>query len=254
MDSAARRFHFRPAGESSFRGALLVVAVPPTPGFVARVCGEHLVESAGLEYAGAFVSEALPAAVVARAGLALPGLRVHLGRQRCGLDGRCDQLAVLMADHAIPTELHGALAGAVAEWAAGEGVGAIIVLDGMPRAAEAVAPARILGVGSTPEALRLLVANGVERLDGVTLHGLTGALLAEGVERDFPVTTLVVEARGEFRDAGAAAILLEAVAKYVLQLDIDPAPLQARAKSLTERAQAASRRNLDASDAAFMYG
>lgn len=248
------RFRFRPSDGRSFRGALLVVGVPPAPGYVARVGAHHLIESLGLAYAGSFASDDLPPAVVVCDGKPLPALRVHLGRQACGLDGRCEQLAVLVSEHTIPEELQRALAEAVVEWATSDGVEAIVVLDGIPSEGDAGAPPCILGVGTTPDALALLDENGIKRLDGVTMQGVTAALLAVGAERRFPVSAIFVEAEREFRDAGAAATLIEAVSKYVLHVPIDPAPLRERAQALTERMQTTTQRSQDLSDVALMYG
>lgn len=240
--------------EETFEGALAVVAFP-APGFVAQVAARYLVSSQDLALVGAFRSDVLPPSVAIEQGEPRPPVRVHLGKRSCGLDQRCDSLAVVSGDLVVPPELQAPLARAILDWAKAEGVQSVVVLEGMSLGPEGGSDSRLSAASPFESCREALREQGVEMLDGVLVSGTTGALLAAATPEDVPTLALFVEAHKAFQDAGAAATLLEAVDKLLLNIPIDVQPLRTRAEELTKQLRtSAMRQGIPAQASTPMYG
>lgn len=247
-------FEHRPLDpHSSAKGALLVVGYP-TGGLVGLVATHHLVESKSLPLTGTLSAPDLPPAIVVRDGRPQPAIRVHVGPQVCGLDQKCDQLAVLISDIPLDEEHQASFAEGVIDWAQRDGISSIVAFESVPADQKDHENPRIVGAATTEECLEQLRKQGVEPLKAATLAGPAAALLAEGARRDFPVMVLFVEAHAAIPDAGASAVLLEAVDRFLLHIPIDAAPLRERAKELTALMQATAQRSGQQQDWSRMYG
>lgn len=242
-------FTYEPLQDASFEHALLAVAFP-SPGFVSQVAAHHLIQSQKLPLVGAFQSDDMPVAVAVRDGRPLPPLRIHVGQQSCGLDGSCDALATLVGDVVPPENLRSALARGILDWAEASGVGCIVALESMPLSKkDSEDGPRVSCVTQSDDARERLAKAGVEHLDGVLVSGMTAALLAQSMKRDIEVVGLFVEAHSSFRDAAAAAKLVEIVDQLLLGIPIDAEPLRQQAEELTGRLK----QTADRTQAAFPY-
>lgn len=247
------RFAYRSLEDASLEGALLVVGYP-TPGFVGLVGAHHLVESQKLQLAGALESDELQPTVALRDGLPVPAVRVHVGEQACGLDSRCDRLAVLVVDLLLPSELHRAFAQGVLDLARDQGVRNVVCVEALPAPPPGAEGARLVGAGATREARALLDGQGVARADGVAVSGVTAALLAEAGERGFPLAALFVQASADRQDAGAAAAAIEVIDRFLLHIPLDVAPLRERAERISKRVEQEAQRQRAYSEAYRGYG
>ena len=83
----------------------------------------------------------------------------------------------------------------------------------------------VYGVGSTNYAQSLLRKfNVVPFLNGA-ITGVSGVLLNEGRKRNRDVICLLAEAEENYPDARAAASIVDAIAKLIFKINIDPEPL-----------------------------
>lgn len=239
--------------DASFEGALLVVAFPAA-GFVSQVAARHLIANQELPLVGAFCSAELPPAVAIENGRALPPIRTYVGKQVCGLDQDCDALATVIGDIIPPEHLRTALATSILDWAEKSGVECVLALESIPLETTTADHARISCATNSDDARARLEKEGVAPLDGVLVSGMTAALLEASRGRDIEVIGLFVEAHSAFRDAGAAAQLVELIDKLLLHIPIDSAPLRAQAESLTTQLKTTAQRTQTAFPSLSMYG
>jgi len=90
----------------------------------------------------------------------------------------------------------------------------------------------VFAVASTDSARELLRGRHFQTFEEGVITGVAGMLLTEGRARDFDVITLLAEAHPNFPDAGAAALVLEAMDTLILGVDLDAKPLFEEAKRI----------------------
>jgi uncharacterized protein len=214
-------------GNVSVRGSMLLVGFP-TFGLVGSIAASYLTHSLGMKPFGYMVTEDLPPTVVMEDGQVAPPIRLYTTRTVCGIDGKCDQLVVLLSDIQPPVEALTPIATAILDWAEENGVANTVVLEGHPtkedREANVVAMANKAAMG-------VFDTHGFQRANGL-ITGFTGAMLLHSIGRKSPVFCLVTQAHKEFPDANAAAMLLEAANPLVPLLVIDTTPLRQKATQI----------------------
>lgn len=211
----------------------------PTFGLVGSIAASYLTNSLGMKPFGYIAMDELPPTVVMDDGLVMAPIRLYTTQTVCGIDGKCNQLVVIMSDIQPPLESLTALSRTILDWVEENTVSSTIVLEGHPSKEETdgepvvVAMANKSGAGIF-EKYNLNRANGM-------ITGFTGAMLLESIGRKAPVVCFVAQAHKEYPDANAAAVLLEAVNPLVPLLVIDTKPLRVKAAQI----EAEMRRNMD---------
>ncbi len=244
--------------EVDLRQAFLVVGLP-TVGYVGAIATSYLATTGKLGLAASVVADDFPPMAVVRDGIALSPMRIVAGPAVCGVDGECDQLAVVLADFTPPATFVVPVAVALLDWAAKAKIKEILCLEGFK--VERLAPGEpvVYGLCSEPAANRCLQKMKVQPfLEGV-VPGLAGVLSYRARERKLPVTCLFVETSAAYPDARGAARLLETMAPLVPHISIDPKPLYAEAEAIEgnmRRAAAAQSRGVSAIEeqSSMMYG
>ncbi len=215
-------------GNASVKGSMLLVGFP-TFGLVGSISASYLTHTLGMKRIGYMMTDNLPPTVVMEEGLVEPPIRLYTTQTVCGLDGKCDQLVVLISDIQPPVESLLSIATATLDWAEENGVSNVVVLEGHPTkedkdAANVVAMANRAAQG-------VFDTHGFQRANGL-ITGFTGAMLLASIDRKIPVFCLVTQAHKEFPDANAAAMLLEAANPLVPLLVIDTKPLRQKATQI----------------------
>ena len=91
------------------------------------------------------------------------------------------------------------------------------------------------GIGSTPTARELLKTHNIAQFNEGVISGVAGVLMNEGKRRAVDVISILAEARPDYPDARAAAVVIDAIDKILLHLDIDVEPLYREAEAIEHR-------------------
>lgn len=208
--------------------AFLVIAFPGT-GMAGAVAGNFLWDSLKLRYIASVESSEFTWGAVVAKGQAMSPIRIGVGDAICGLDGNCDQLAVVVSEvplkgpHILPT------ADAVLRWARDRKVREVLVLDALRQ--EGGEPSEtVWGVCNSPKGEACLTKVKASRFTDGVLSGMTGVTLYKGSDYRLDVMCLLAESPGQHTDARAAGRLVEAIRPLLPRLKIDPEPLYAQAE------------------------
>lgn len=202
----------------------LVVVAFPTVGVVGPIAASYLVEALELDPLGHLHSDLYPPTAVVRDGRPSPPIKVYGGEQPCGPESECDAVVVVYAEVPTPDAARIPVARALVEWAGD--AEHLIVLEGIEVEADEEAEP-VEGVATTGPGCALLDDHGIHCLSDGVVTGLAGALLNEGVRQDRQVICLVGPAVEDTRDSEAAARVLEAVDRLVVDVEVDTEPLLA---------------------------
>ena len=243
----------------SVRGALLVTAFP-TAGLAGTIACRYLVQTLAMEPTGYLQIAEMDPVVYVESGVSRPCLSLYATRAACGVDGKCDQLAIMYSDLTPPANGLRPLARALLDWSLQHKVDSLVTLEGYSLTHEpepgtdGTAHPKVMGISNGPGE-KLLNALPVGRMTGL-VTGFSAALLMETHRTPFPVAGLVVESHKDQPDARAAAALVEDLAHLLPLLKIDPGPLRTEA-DLLERAvrsnRASSERGREYSPVPGMY-
>lgn len=243
--------------EMDLSAALLVVAFPGV-GLVGSIATNFLVSTLKLERVASVESRAFPPMAILQEGRLVSPVRVHAAPMVCGVDGRCDQLAVVAAEVAPRGELLYDLSQALLEWAVEKRVVELVALEGFVPA-EGAREDGVFGAGNNRRTLDRLAELGVQPLRHGILSGTAGPLAYLAESRGLDVTVLLAATSREYPDAGAAVRLLEVLNPIVPRIDIDPQPLRAEADRIESQLTANLQRHSNsledmASRSRIMYG
>ncbi|RLF34680.1 MAG: hypothetical protein DRM99_06135 [Thermoplasmata archaeon] len=109
--------------------SLLVVAFP-TVGLISSIAGRYVIDSLKLEEIGAILSKEFMPATVIHNSKPSPPVRIYAGRKKCGPDGSCEQIAVIISEFMPPYSVIKPLADKILEWMKMKGCKAIVALEG----------------------------------------------------------------------------------------------------------------------------
>ena len=223
--------------EMDLSNSLLIVAFP-TVGLVSSIAGHFIIENLKLDEIGAIISNEFMPATVIHDSKPSPPVRIYAGDRKCGPDGTCEQLAVIISEFMPPYNVIKPLADHILDWTNKKGVKAIIALEGTHALGEQKKDFKVYGVGSNTEMKSLLKKYKIESTKEGMITGVNGVLLYEGVLMQRDVMCLLSEAHSSFPDSRAAGNLLKKIDIMVPEIKIDPKPLLKEAEEIERRIKA----------------
>lgn len=214
--------------------SLLVVAFP-TVGLISSIVGHYIIDTLKLEEIGAIISgEFMPVTVIHRSKPS-PPVRIYAGKKKCGPDGKCEQIAVIISEFMPPYNIIKPLADKILKWANEKGVKTVVALEGTHAAGDKKKNFDVYGVGSNAQMKKYLKNFKIEETKEGMITGVTGVLLYEGVLKKRDVICLLSEAHASFPDSRAAGNLLNKIDIMLPEIKIDPKPLYEEAEKIEEQ-------------------
>ena len=214
--------------------SLLVVAFP-TVGLISSIAGHYIIDSLNLDEIGTIISnEFMPATVIHKAKPS-PPVRIYAGTKKCGPNGECEQIAVIISEFMPPYNIIKPLADMILDWASNKGCKTVVSLEGTHTFGNAKKQLKVYGVGSTNRMKNFLKTYKIEETKEGMITGVTGVLLYEGVLKNHDVICLLSEAHSDYPDSRAAGNLLKKLDIMLPDIKIDPEPLYKEAEKIEEQ-------------------
>ncbi len=217
--------------EVDLDNSLLIVAFP-TVGLISSIAGHFIIDTLKLEEIGTIVSNNFMPATVIHKSNPSPPVRIYAGKKKCGLDGSCEQLAVIISEFMPPYNTIRPLAEEILRWADKKGCKTIVALEGTHAIGDRKKELKVYGVGSNQDMKNYLKKYNVEETQEGMITGVTGVLLYEGVLMQRDVACLLAEAHAAYPDSRAAGNLLKKIDIMLPEIKIDPEPLYKEAESI----------------------
>lgn len=212
--------------------SMLIVAFP-TVGLVSVIAGRFIIDALDLEEIGSIESPFNPPATVIHKGIPLPPVRIYAGKKKCGPNGICSQLVIILSEFMPVWELTNPMAEAILLWARQNRCKYIVTLEGTNAVEEKVASnPKVFGIGSNEAMRELLKKYQIEESKEGMITGVTGILLYKGMQSNFNVLTLLSEVHVSYPDSRGAGKLLEKLNLLLPEIKIDPKPLYKEAKTI----------------------
>lgn len=223
----------RPFKEVDLSGGVVIEAFP-SAGLSSTVLGMHLISSLRLDEIAAIDSPWFPPTSMIYAYEPKFPARICAN----GLN----KIAVCLSEFTMPAHLDRYVAKSILSWANEQKCSLVITLCSMTlpqQGGESHEPrATVLGVGLNDQTRQTLKNNGISLLDFGVVPGITGALLNESKWSSTDVIALVVVSESEVQDARVAGLMGEAIDLLLPQIDLEIAPLYARAEEIEVRLRA----------------
>ncbi len=215
--------------------ALMVIAFPSV-GLVGSIAGSFIVKQLKLEEIGMVYSpDFLPVSIIHN-GKPSPPVRLYASKKKCGPDGSCEQIVVVLSEFAPPPTTIRYLAEALLRWAETKHCKLILTLEGMQiQKREENYESKIYGVGSTPSIKKILTKNGITPTEEGIIVGLSGVLLLEGAVQKKDILCMLAETQTAYPDSRAAARLLEKIDKLLPLIKIEAKPLYKEAEEIEKK-------------------
>jgi len=214
--------------------SLLIVAFP-TVGLISSIAGHYIIDSLKLDEIGTIISnDFMPATVIHKAKPS-PPVRIYAGAKKCGPNGECEQIAVIISEFMPPYNIIKPLADLILDWASKKGCKTVVALEGTHTFGDVKKQLKVYGVGSTNRMKNFLKTYKIEETQEGMITGVTGVLLYEGVLKNHDVICLLSEAHSDFPDSRAAGNLLKKLDVMLPVIDIDPEPLYKEAEKIEEQ-------------------
>jgi uncharacterized protein len=215
--------------------SMLIVAFP-TVGLISSIAGHFIIDNLKLEEIGTITSRYFTPATVIHNSIPSPPVRIYAGKKRCGPEGSCNQLAIIISEFMPPYDIIKPLTDTIFDWTKKKGCKILLTLEGTHAIVYGKGKApKIHGVASTPEMKNILKKHDIEQTQEGMITGVTGVLLYEGVLKTRNVVCLLAEAHASYPDSRAAGSLIEKLDKMLPELKIDPKPLYKEAEEIEKR-------------------
>jgi len=221
--------------EMDLSDSMLVVAFP-TVGLISSIAGHFIIDQLKLDEIGTISSRYFTPATVIHNSLPSPPVRIYAGSKKCGPDGSCNQIAIIISEFMPPWNIIKPLVNNILEWSEKKGCKLILALEGTHAIIEGKwKEPQIYGVASTSTMKKILKEFKIEQTQEGMITGVTGVLLYEGVLKKRDVICLLAEAHASYPDSRAAGTLLEKLDKMLPEIKIDPKPLYKEAKEIEKK-------------------
>jgi len=220
--------------DEDLSNSLFVVAFP-TVGLISSIAGHYIIDSQKLEEIGTIVSNEFMPATVIHNTKPSPPVRIYAGKKKCGPDGTCEQLAVIISEFMPPYNIIKPLAEKILEWVNKKGCKLVVALEGTHAVGEGKKKPMVYGVGSNNSMKNFLKKYKIEETKEGMITGVTGVLLYEGVLNKQDVICLLSEAHSAFPDSRAAGNLLKKLDIMLPEIKIDPEPLYKEAEKIEKQ-------------------
>jgi uncharacterized protein len=211
--------------------AMLILAFP-TVGLTSSIAGRFIIDSLKLEEIGAVVSDKLMPATVIHKSNPQPPVRIYSGKRKCGPNGNCEQLAIIISEFMPPHNMIKPLADKILAWADEKNIQTIVTLEGTRAVGEKKKDYKVFGIGSNSDMKDYLRKYQIEQIQEGMITGVNGVLLYEGFLMKRDVVCLLAEAHSAFPDSRAAGNLLEKLDVMLPGIKIDPDPLYKEADKI----------------------
>ena len=233
----------------------------PSVGLVSSIATNYIIKLLNLKEIGVMDSDGFPHVTLVRESVPLSPVRIYAGERT----SKGELIVAFVSEFQSPPELIRPISRALVDWAVERKCKMIISPEGLvvdPDLKEKAELSEVVfAIGSTDRAREMLSRKHFQTFDEGVITGVAGMLLIEGFAQDFDVITLLAEAHPDFPDAGAAALVLEAMDDLVLGMDFDTKPLfeeaqriEARLKEVQAQAAARPRKPAAAVVKPDMYG
>jgi uncharacterized protein len=214
--------------------SLLVMAFP-TVGLISSIAGHFIIDSLKLDEIGTIVSREFMPATVIHKSKPSPPVRIYAGKKKCGIDGSCEQIAVIISEFMPPYNIIKPLADKILEWAKNKGVKSIVSLEGTHAVGDRKKNMKVYGVGSNNMMKNILKKYKIEETKEGMITGVNGVLLYQGALMKRDVMCLLSEAHTTFPDSRAAGNLLKKIDVMLPEIKIDPGPLYKEAEEIEKK-------------------
>ena len=127
--------------------SLLVVGFP-TVGLISSIAGHFIIDSLKLDEIGAIVSKEFMPVTIIHKSKPSPPIRIYAGQKKCGPNGTCEQLAVIISEFMPPYNIIKPLADKILEWTDQKGCKTVVALEGTHAVGESKKDLQVYGIGS----------------------------------------------------------------------------------------------------------
>jgi len=207
----------------------------PSVGLVSSIATNYIIKLLNLKEIGVMDSDGFPHVTLVRESVPLSPVRIYAGERT----SKGELMVAFVSEFQSPPELIRPISRALVDWAVDRKCKMIISPEGLvvdPDLKEKAELSEVVfAIGSTDRAREMLNRKHFQTFDEGVITGVAGMLLIEGLAQDFDVITLLAEAHPDFPDAGAAALVLEAMDDLVLGMDFDTKPLFEEAQRIEAR-------------------
>jgi len=207
----------------------------PSVGLVSSIATNYLIKLLDMREIGVMDSDGFPHVTLVREAVPLSPVRIYAGERT----SKGELLVAFVSEFQSPPDLIRSISKTLIDWAVERRCKLIISPEGLVVDPELKGKAElskmVFAIGSTDHARSLLNRNHFQTFDEGVITGVAGMLLIEGFAKDFDVITLLAEAHPDFPDAGAAAIVLEAMDDLILGMNFDAKPLFEEAQRIEAR-------------------
>ena len=170
--------------------SLLVVAFP-TVGLISSIAGHYIIDSLKLDEIGTIISNNFMPATVIHKAKPSPPVRIYAGAKKCGPDGECEQIAVIISEFMPHYNIIKPLADKILDWASEKGCKIVVALEGTHAFGDVKKQLKVYGVGSTNRIKNFLKSYKIEETQEGMITGVTGVLLYQGVLKNHDVICLL---------------------------------------------------------------
>jgi uncharacterized protein len=219
--------------EKDLSNSLLVIAFP-TVGLISSIAGHFIIDTLKLDEIGAIVSRDFMPATIIHNSRPSPPVRIYAGDKKCGPNGKCEQITVIISEFMPPYHIIKPLADTIIEWTNKKGCQAIVSLEGTHAVGDKK-DLKVYGVATTNEMKKLLTKYKIQETREGMITGLNGVLLYEGALKNRDILCLLSEARASFPDSGSAANLIKKIDIMLPGIKIDPKPLYKEAQEIEKK-------------------
>lgn len=217
-------------GKVDLKDALILVAFPTT-GSASSIAAHYLVKHLNLPLVGHVVTPEMTGVMAVQDGRATSALRILGGEVECKLDKGCPRIYVVLTELALPPLATLRVADGLLNWARQGGAHLVLSLEGVIRAVGDDTP-DVFAASAQPDVLLELKKTATPVMERALIGGVTAHLVLAGPARGVRTGALLVEASRDHPDGRAAAALIEALARVVPDIPIDPKPLLKEALEL----------------------
>ena len=195
----------------------------PGIGLVGTISASYLVEKLKMDPLGYIMSEKFPPIAAVHNYRPLHPARIYKSKKH--------NLVVLFSEFTVPMSVIHHLSSEIIEWSGEHKVSRIFSLGGISIEGE---QNEVFGIASTPELTKQLESKGVKMIKEGATTGVSGVLLADCASRGFPAASLLAEAKPDFMDPLASAMVLEKL-KLLINVDIDTSELINESKTIESK-------------------
>jgi uncharacterized protein len=220
--------------KTDLSNSLLIVAFP-TVGLISSIAGHFIVDTLKLEEIGAIISKEFMPATVIHNYKPSPPVRIYAGEKKCGPDGKCEQVAVIISEFMPPYTIVKPVADLILDWAEKKGCKAIVSVEGTHAVGKEKEKMNVFGIGSNKTMVNFLKRHKIKDTKEGMITGVNGVLLYQGVLKNKDVMCLLSEAQSNFPDSRAAGNLLEKIDIMLPEIKIDPEPLYKEAELIEKK-------------------